>query len=55
MEEDAIKILEFLFGNLFVGIGGKLFQQTVGNEMGTYSASLLVALVLYLYETELEP
>jgi hypothetical protein len=45
-------MLEFLIENIFVIIGGRVFQQTVGIPMGTNCAPLLADLFLYSYEAE---
>ena len=47
-----ISVLEFLIDNIFVSIGGALFQQVVGIPMGTNCAPLLTDLFLYSYESE---
>ena len=49
-EDDIIKMLEFLVDNIFVVFAGKVFQQTVGIQMGTNCAPLLVAFFLYSFE-----
>ena len=43
-------MLEFLIDNIFVNLGGHVFQQTVGIPMGTNCAPLLADLFLYLNE-----
>ena len=45
-------MLEYLIDNIFVGFGGRIFQQTIGIPMGTIFAPLLADLCLYLYEAE---
>jgi hypothetical protein len=40
-EEQVISMLEFLIDNIFVSLGGTLFQQVVGIPMGTNCAPLL--------------
>jgi hypothetical protein len=45
-------MLEFLIDNIFVSIGGTLFQQVVGIHMGTNCAPLLADLFIYSYESE---
>jgi len=45
-------MLVFLFDNVFVIFGGRVFQQTVGIPMGTNCAALLADLILYLYEED---
>ena len=47
-----INMLEFLIDNIFVFIGGRVFQQTVGISMGTNCAPLLADLFLYSYEAD---
>jgi hypothetical protein len=42
-ETDVINMLEFLIDNIFVILGGRVFQQTVGIPMGTNCAPLLEA------------
>jgi hypothetical protein len=51
-EEQVISMLEFLIDNIFVSIGGALFQQVVGIPMGTNCAPLLANLFLYSYESK---
>ena len=47
-------MLEYLIDNIFVefGVGGRIFQQTIGISMGTNCAPLLADLFLYLYQEE---
>ena len=45
-------MLEFLIDNIYVSIGGTLFQQVVGIPMGTNCAPLIADLFLYSYESE---
>ena len=45
-------MLEFLIDNIFVKLGGRIFQKTIGIPMGTNYAPLLANLFLYSYETE---
>jgi hypothetical protein len=45
-------MLEFLIDNIFVSIGGILFQQVVGIPMGTNCTPLLADLFVYSYESE---
>ena len=40
-DADVIKMLEYLIDNIFVEIGGRIFQQTIGIPMGTNCAPLL--------------
>ena len=51
-EDDIIKMLEFLVDNIFVVFAGKVFQQTVGIQMGTNCAPLLADIFLYSYEAD---
>ena len=51
-EDDIIKMLEFLVGNIFVVFAGKVFQQTVGIPMGTNCVPLLADIFLYSYEAD---
>ena len=51
-EDDIINMLEFLFDNIFVVFGGKVFQQIVGIPMGTNCAPLLADIFLYSYEAD---
>jgi hypothetical protein len=51
-EVDLKEMLGFLFDNIFVVFGNKIFQQTVGIPMGTNCAPLLLDLFLYSYEAE---
>jgi hypothetical protein len=46
------KMLEFLIDNIYVVVGGKVFQQSVGIPMGTNCVPLLADLFLYSYEAE---
>jgi hypothetical protein len=45
-------MLEFLIDNIYVVVGGQVFQQFVGVPMGTNRAPLLADLFLYSYEAE---
>jgi hypothetical protein len=45
-------MLEFLIGNIYVVVGGQVFQQSVGIPMGTNCTTLLADLFLYSYEAE---
>jgi hypothetical protein len=45
-------MLEFLIDNIFISIGGTLFQQVVSIPMGTICVPLLADLLLYSYESE---
>ena len=45
-------MLEFLLDNIFVILGGQIFQQTIGIPMGTDCVPLLADLFLYSYEAE---
>ena len=45
-------MLEFLVDNIFVVFAGKVFQQTVGIQIGTNCAPLPVDILLYSYEAE---
>jgi hypothetical protein len=51
-EVEINKMLEFLIDNIYVVVGGQVFQQSVGIPMGTNCAPLLVDLFLYSYEAE---
>ena len=51
-EDDIIKMLEFLVGNIFMVFAGKVFKQIVGIPMGTNCAALLADIFLYSYEAE---
>ena len=53
IEEDIIRMLEFLVDNIFVVFTGKVFQQIIGIAMGTNGAPLLADIFLYWYEAEL--
>jgi hypothetical protein len=46
------KMLEFLIDNIYVVVGGQVFQKSVGIPMGTNCAPLLADLFLYSYEVE---
>ena len=43
---------EFLIDNIFVIVGGRVFQKTVGIHMGTNCAPLLADLFPYSYEAD---
>jgi hypothetical protein len=43
-------MLEFLIDNIYVVVGGLVFQQSVGIPIGTNCAPLLTDLFLYSYE-----
>jgi hypothetical protein len=45
-------MLEFLIDNIFVIVGGQVFQQSVENPMGTNYAPLLADLFLYSYDSD---
>ena len=51
-EDDIIKMLEFVVGNIFVVFAGKVFQHIVGIPMGTDCVPLLADIFLYPYEAE---
>ena len=51
-EDDIINMLEFLVDNIFVVLGGQVFQQIVGIPMGRNCAPLLADIFLYSYEAE---
>jgi hypothetical protein len=51
-ETDIFNMLEFLIDNIFVMLGGRVFQQTVDISMGTNCAPLLADLFLYSYEAD---
>jgi hypothetical protein len=51
-EVEIKKMLEFLIVNIFVVVGGQVFQESVEIPMGTNCAPLLVDLFLYSYEAE---
>ena len=51
-ETDIINMLAFLIDNIFVMLGGRVFQQTVGIPMGTNCAPLLADLLLYSYKAD---
>jgi hypothetical protein len=48
----VISMLEFLIDNIFISIGGTLFQQVVSIPMGTNCGPLLADLFSYSYESE---
>ena len=48
-EEATICMLNFLIDNIFVVLGGTVFQQTIGIQIGTNCAPLLADLFLYSY------
>jgi hypothetical protein len=45
-------MLEFLIDNIYIVLGGRVFQQSVGTPMGTNCAPLLADLFLYFYEAD---
>jgi hypothetical protein len=45
-------MLEFPIDNIYVIVGGQVFQQSVGIPMGTNCTPLLTDLFLYSYEAE---
>ena len=45
-------MLKFLIDNIYVGLSGQVFQQTVGIPIGTNCAPLPADLLLYGYEAE---
>jgi hypothetical protein len=47
------KMLEFLIDNIYVVVGGQVFEQSVEIPMGTNCAPLLADLFLYLYEAKI--
>ena len=49
-EVEVIKMVHFLVDNIFVELGGYIYQQIVGIPMGTNCAPLLADLFLYSYE-----
>jgi hypothetical protein len=52
-EVEIKKMLEFLIENIYVVIGGQIFQQSVGIPMGTNCVPLLAELgFFYSYEAE---
>ena len=51
-EEDIIRMLGFLVGNIFVVFAGKVFQQIIGIPLGTNCPPLLADICLYSYEAE---
>ena len=51
-ETDIFNMLEFLIDNIFVMLGGCVFQQTIGIPMGTNCVPLLADLFLYSYEAD---
>ena len=51
-DADVIKMLEYLIDNIFVELGGRIFQQTIDIPMGTNCKPLLADLFLYSYGAE---
>jgi hypothetical protein len=49
-KDEIKKMLEFLIDNIFVVVGGQVFQQSVGIPKGTNYALLLADLFMYSYE-----
>ena len=48
-EDDTVRMLDFLIGNIFVECGGVIFQQVIGIPMGTNCAPILVDLFCSAY------
>jgi hypothetical protein len=46
-EDEIKKMLEFFIDNIYVVVGGQVFQQSVGIPIGTNCAPLLADLFLY--------
>ena len=46
------KMIEFLIGNIFMQLAGRVFRQVIGIPMGSISAPLFADLFLYSYENE---
>ena len=42
--------LTFLFGNIYIRFGSKLYEQIVGIPMGTHCAPLIADLFLFCYD-----
>jgi hypothetical protein len=51
-EVEIKKMLKFLIDNIYVVVGGQVFQQSFEIPMGMNCAPLLVGLFLYSYEAE---
>jgi len=51
-EDDIVNMISFLIYNIFIAVGGRIFQQTVGIPMGTNCAPLPADLFLHSYEAE---
>ena len=51
-EVEVINMVNFLVDNIFVELGGYIYQQIVGIPMGTNCAPLLADLFLYSYEAD---
>jgi len=51
-EDDIVNMINFLIDNIFIEIGGRIFQQTIGIPMGTNCAPLLAGLFLHSYEAD---
>ena len=54
IEDDIVRMLDFLNDNIFVECGGVIFQQVIGIRMGTHCTplTLLADLFLYSYEAD---
>ena len=52
-EDDIFNMLEFPVDNIYLDVGGKVFQQIVGTLMGTNCAPILADIFLYSYEAQL--
>jgi len=48
----SVSMINFLIDNIFVEIGGRIFQQTVGIAMEINCSRLLADLFLHSYEAE---
>jgi hypothetical protein len=51
-EVEIKKVLEFIIDNIYVVVGGQVFQQSVGIPIGTNRTPLLADLFLYSYEAK---
>ena len=52
LKSNIIDNISLLFFNIYVEFGGIIFQQVIGNPMGTNMAPLLADLFLNSYESE---
>ena len=52
IKTDIIRWLNFVINSIYLELGDRVYQQTVGIPMGTKCAPLLADLFLYSYEAD---